>query len=781
MNKFSYICAISVCAGAPGVFGQDLPGQELEPGFVLDALDDFQSDIPVALTPARLKQPRTEVPASVTVIEAKHIDAWGVRTIQELMRFVPGMFIGHGDDENNASVVYHASTPNITRRLQVLVDGRSVFRAGIASVIWDDIPVALEDILRIEVTRGPNSAAYGSNSFLGIINIVTKHPKDTLGTRIRYRNGDQGIDDAYFSHSWMTDTESSYRISARLQADDGFDGKHAKYGNDDLRDSRRHGFVTLTHNRVLDMTSTLDVQLGLKKGHTDIRKDGVADITFPDQKTDQGYAWVKYQQEFSDSHFGHVQAYWQYDRRLQDHYGCILTSAFDPAAYELYRLNPDLGNVVALAGQRLEPEDPSDPDDVANAASVQHVVAAVASGAVSAADFEMALATLNIDVSVSEYELALASTVFQNAYNGTDFSNLTQKLCADTDRRISDERFDIEYQDTKHWNQYLRTVAGVNMRRDQVHSQTYFGGTENNDTYRVFLNAEIRPFQKMIINAGFTQEWEDDNDKVFSPRIAINFLLGPQQSIRLVRSEAVRSPDMLEQIPNYHLNATNMTENYLGLSEGTYYQHQWPSSRNLDHEKIVSHELGYYARFNQPDIELDIKVYHDHMTRLISDPISLNSLDIASDTQMNIEGAELQLNWRINRGNWVWLTGAYVNADVVPGGDLTGLSSRGVRDRKLSELRLSAQDSAVLSWHHNQGFFSSTISHFWYDAYNSLHSEPNRYRRYEVNLKADMKLGKYAPWVGLNWQHLVDDNVLVYINQRYSKRDIVFFQAGLNF
>ncbi|MDO6805629.1 TonB-dependent receptor plug domain-containing protein, partial [Wenyingzhuangia sp. 1_MG-2023] len=100
---------------------------------------------------------------------------------------------------------------------QVLVDGRSVFRAGIASVVWDDIPIALEDIQRIEVTRGPSSATYGSNSFQGVINIISKHPGDTLGVRLRYRNGNQGEDDSFASYSWQQG-RSANRLTVQINA-----------------------------------------------------------------------------------------------------------------------------------------------------------------------------------------------------------------------------------------------------------------------------------------------------------------------------------------------------------------------------------------------------------------------------------------------------------------------------------------------------------------------------------------------------------------------------------
>src|SRR5690606_41640698 len=55
------------------------------------------------------------------------------------------------------------------RRMQVLVDGRTAHRATLSDMDWETMPVPLEVIERIEVARGPNSAAYGINAFLGTI------------------------------------------------------------------------------------------------------------------------------------------------------------------------------------------------------------------------------------------------------------------------------------------------------------------------------------------------------------------------------------------------------------------------------------------------------------------------------------------------------------------------------------------------------------------------------------------------------------------------------------
>tara|TARA_R110000868_G_scaffold4805_10_gene29854 strand:+ start:3316 stop:5556 length:2241 start_codon:yes stop_codon:yes gene_type:complete len=704
-------------------------------------------DIPVVLTATRLRQPRAEVPASVTVIEAEQIEAWNVRTLPELMRFVPGMFIGHGDDENNASIAYHSSSPSVMRRLQVMVDGRSVFKSGIASVVWDDIPIALEDIQRIEITRGPSSATYGSNSFQGVINIISKHPGDTLGVRLRYRNGNQGEDDSLASYSWQDDSVS-YRLTAQLNASNGFDGIDSTKGADDLRDSSRHGFVSLNRTQGFEGGWQLNTQAAYKAGHTDIRQ-GDFDQGYPDQDTRQGMVMAKLSRDFSANHSSSVRAYWQYDDRTQETSVRVPTILLDPNLYALYRNNPDLARLALN----------------------ESMINAVASGA-SAEQLEALATSAGHPVEVSNSDLDQLQAML--ASTGGDVANLSQEVTGQTNWNIADERVDIEFQDTRRWSNSLRTVLGINMRRDQVTSETYFGGKVNNDTYRVFGNLEWRSYDRVIVNLGGTYEREDANDDAFSPRIGLNLLLTPQQSIRLIHSEAVRSPDLLEQNPNYTVAVSGLGDNYLGLSEGQFFIHQWPESRDLDHERIVSTEVGYYGRFSDPDIEIDLKLFQEHLTHLISDPIQIQSLAISSDTQMDIDGAEVQLNWRMTPTDWIWLSSAYINVEL-KGED-------GVQRNQRVDTRLSAKDSVVASWHHQGSRWSLTGSHFWYDYYNSKYSRTgNRYRRYEVSLKVFDRIGRYNPWLGFHLQHLVDDSSLVYVNQRYSTNNLYNVQLGLNF
>ncbi len=157
-------------------------------------IDDLA--LPDVLTATHLYQPPAAVPGSVSTIDQELIIASGARNITDLLRLVPGMLVVP-ESGNLTTVNYHGTSPGQARRLQVLIDGRSVYRAGFAQVSWSDLPVAIEDIQRIEVFRGPNTVSYGANALLGVINIITLSAKDTHGTLLKTNLGEKGIRDWY--------------------------------------------------------------------------------------------------------------------------------------------------------------------------------------------------------------------------------------------------------------------------------------------------------------------------------------------------------------------------------------------------------------------------------------------------------------------------------------------------------------------------------------------------------------------------------------------------------
>ncbi|WP_288076045.1 Plug domain-containing protein, partial [Marinobacter sp.] len=135
-----------------------------------DSPEAFEMDsrIPEVLTTTRLRQPKSRVPGTTTIITGEMIRDLGIMNLVEVFRLVPGMTVAEVGS-NSPVTSYHGTVHYEQRRLQVQVDGRTSYRPNLSDMDWNTMPVPLELIERIEVSRGPNSAAYGINAFLGTI------------------------------------------------------------------------------------------------------------------------------------------------------------------------------------------------------------------------------------------------------------------------------------------------------------------------------------------------------------------------------------------------------------------------------------------------------------------------------------------------------------------------------------------------------------------------------------------------------------------------------------
>ncbi|MBI3524481.1 MAG: TonB-dependent receptor [Betaproteobacteria bacterium] len=182
---------------------------------------DYFGDVPIILSVSRLPQPLNETPGAVTVIDRDMIRLSGARSIPDLMRLVPGFQVTDSYESSAPQVVYHGGFGDFSNRIQVLIDGRSVYSAFFVGTAGNGLQtIALEDIERIEVLRGSNSAAFGARAFLGVINIITRAPLDTQGAYASISKGERGVRDSLLRLGWG-DEAASYRLTASRRGDDG--------------------------------------------------------------------------------------------------------------------------------------------------------------------------------------------------------------------------------------------------------------------------------------------------------------------------------------------------------------------------------------------------------------------------------------------------------------------------------------------------------------------------------------------------------------------------------
>ena len=141
------------------------------------------------------KQPAEvwRTPAAITVLTQDEIRRSGVTTLPELLRLVGGVQVSR-QDSSHWAVGIRGLTNAFSKALLVLIDGRSVYTPLFGGVYWQVQETVLADVDRIEVIRGPGGTIWGSNAVSGVINIITKHSRDTPGVLVTAGGGnvDQG-------------------------------------------------------------------------------------------------------------------------------------------------------------------------------------------------------------------------------------------------------------------------------------------------------------------------------------------------------------------------------------------------------------------------------------------------------------------------------------------------------------------------------------------------------------------------------------------------------------
>lgn len=189
-------------------------------GPALPSEADYFAEQPIVLSVSRLAQPVSEAPAAVTVIDRAMIEASGLRHVVDLLRLVPGFQVTWTQG-NLPAVTYHGLASLQSRRMQVLVDGRSVYNPAYGMVLWRALPVTLDEIDRIEVVRGPNAAIDGANAFQATIHIITRPPSGDQGRTVTALAGENEARELVASLSEQVG-DLSFRITAQYRHDDLF-------------------------------------------------------------------------------------------------------------------------------------------------------------------------------------------------------------------------------------------------------------------------------------------------------------------------------------------------------------------------------------------------------------------------------------------------------------------------------------------------------------------------------------------------------------------------------
>ena len=132
----------------------------------------------------KIAQSIAEAPAIISVISRRDIEARDYRSVAEALNSIPGIFVNYDYVLRDVGVRgVSGELRGGSRLIKVMINGNPIsFRSETTNWMGPEL-IPIGAVERIEVIRGPGSALYGANAFLGVINIITKSAEDTDGTK----------------------------------------------------------------------------------------------------------------------------------------------------------------------------------------------------------------------------------------------------------------------------------------------------------------------------------------------------------------------------------------------------------------------------------------------------------------------------------------------------------------------------------------------------------------------------------------------------------------------
>jgi len=219
--------------------------------------DDEMALEEVMVTARKREESLSETPIAITAITAADIQAGAFKSIVDIQKTAPGLFIESMNNENARTVLmprfrgvtFDATSP-LQRTSSVFVDGLIV-TSGLHS-----LPIT--QVERIEVVKGPQSALFGRNTYSGAINIITRKPGDEFkgGIELDYGAKSKSSTTGYI--------EGPITSNLGVRATFSYTDKEGHYDNAFVEGQRLGDEETLAYGIMLDFNPTDNLNIMLR-------------------------------------------------------------------------------------------------------------------------------------------------------------------------------------------------------------------------------------------------------------------------------------------------------------------------------------------------------------------------------------------------------------------------------------------------------------------------------------------------------------------------------------
>lgn len=182
--------------------------------------------------------------AAISLLSNDDLLRSGATNLPDALRLLPGVNVGALNSSQSA-VSVRGFNSIYSNKLLVLVDGRAVYNPHFAGVYWDLQTPMLGDIDRIEVVRGPGATMWGANAVNGVINVVSRSARDTLGGVVSVGGGDVEQRMGQARYGGQLGAGTYYRVFGSYQARADYPLANGRPAGDNWEG--RHGGFRIDH------------------------------------------------------------------------------------------------------------------------------------------------------------------------------------------------------------------------------------------------------------------------------------------------------------------------------------------------------------------------------------------------------------------------------------------------------------------------------------------------------------------------------------------------------
>lgn len=269
----------------------------------------------ISVTASRIARGTKEVPAAISVIDAKRIDAEQMQNIKDAIRGTPGVLIESKSGGYDSRLIIRGAGQKANYGVREIM----VIRDGVPMTDPDSFSrfdfIDTQDIERIEITKGPGSL-YGSGSSGGTIQIISKSVFDVDGNRVKLGIGNEGQENLHFRYSQDINDSNSVLLTGSHRASD-----------NSWRDWNRFDTqqLSLKHGLMLDSGATLETELSYSQ----------ADLQLPAKLTDSEFQTYRNSGEQHNTssqwqNSGRYSTIWFFNSRYEQEFGNL---TFKPRFY----------------------------------------------------------------------------------------------------------------------------------------------------------------------------------------------------------------------------------------------------------------------------------------------------------------------------------------------------------------------------------------------------------------------------------------------------------------